>query len=899
VAGSPLLATKLHVPRQRTTLVRRPRLANRLFEASLPALTLVSAPPGFGKTTVLTEWFERPGGSRFAWAWVSLDAGDNDPTRFWSYVLAALQAVAPEVGETSLLQLLTSQSLPAVVGALVNALADISGDVVLVLDDYHVIESRDVHESVTFLIEHIPRQLHVVLASRADPPLPLARLRARGELLEIRAADLRFTTDEATAYFNETMGLDLDAGDVSALEARTEGWIAAMQLASLSMQGRDEIGAFIEKFTGNDRFVVDYLADEVLDRQTEAVRDFLLRTSILDRLTGPLCDAVTGRAGGAATLAMLDRANLFLVPLDDERRWYRYHHLFADVIRARQQAEQPDAISELHRRATEWYDTNGDRPEAIRHAIAGRDFECAAKLIELAEPGMRTTRQEVTLRRWLEALPEDVFRDRPVLSIILVGARMSTGDAAGVEPLLGNIERWLGAPAAPHVEDARPIVFDHEEFARLPARVALYRAALALLAGDTVGTIAHAERVLVLIEPTDHLGRGSATAIIGLARWAVGDLDQARSRYVDAIESLLAADHISDALGCSLALADIQIALGRLGDAGRTFESALQHARQSGTLRGTADMHVGIAELLIRGNDLDEAARHLQISGELGELAGLPQHAYRQRVAAALLMQARGDLVGAQEQLDQAEPVYNTDFSPPVRPVSAMKARVQLAQGDIDAAVRWADDRRLTVEDELTYVGEFEHTTLARTLLARHAATGDNRAIESAQALLDRLLEAARRGERDGSVIELLTLVALAHHIQGRRSEAAAALEEALARAEPEGNVRVFIDVVPSLDRLLQTLSIPGAGGAHLTRVLIAAGESPVATSPRQGLVAELSAREHDVLRLLRTDMSGPEIARELLVSLNTMRTHTKSIYTKLGVTNRREAVRRAADLGI
>ena len=423
---TPLLETKFYVPRSRRGLVPRLRLSQRMDRAVASKLTLVSAPAGFGKTTMLAEWLvtgpPAPTSERSA-AWLSLDQGDNAPASFWAYVIAALRRVEPEVGATAL-TLLQSPGPPpiqTVLTTLINDLSALANDLVLVLDDFHLIDARDVQDGMAFLLEHLPPQIHVVIACRADPALPLARLRAQGELVEIRAADLRFTPDEAATYLSSVMGLALTAGDVAALEGRTEGWIAALQLAALSMQGRDDMAGFIAGFAGDDRYIVDYLAEEVLQRQPEDVRHFLLQTSILDRLCGPLCDAVTGQDGGKAHLAALERGNLFLVPLDDRRRWFRYHHLFADVLQAHLLEEPPEDVPELHRRASEWYEQNNEPSEAIRHAIAGRDFDRAADLVESMTPSMRRNRQVATLRRWLEALPDELVRGRPVLSVGYAG----------------------------------------------------------------------------------------------------------------------------------------------------------------------------------------------------------------------------------------------------------------------------------------------------------------------------------------------------------------------------------------------------------------------------------------------------------------------------------------------
>ena len=414
----PLLATKLHAPRRRR-VVDRPRLRAPLDRGDHPALTLVSAPAGFGKTTLVAQWFaDRPGS-----AWLSLDRRDNDPALFWTYVVAAIQSAIPDAGTTARVLLEAPQpSIEAALAALLNDLQAVADEVVLVLDDYHVVESGEIHEAVTFLVEHLPPHVHLVIATRADPPLPLAALRAGGDLFEIRAADLRFTSEEAAGYLQHAMDLALSPTELELLEARTEGWIAALQLAAISMQGRDDLAGFVADFAGDDRFILDYLVGEVLDRQSTEVRSFLLDTSVLGRLTGSLCDAVTDRTDGRAMLERLERANLFLVPLDDRRTWYRYHHLFADVLRARLMDEDPGRIAELHGRASDWCDANGDRAEAIAHAMAGDHVERAAELIERAAPLMRRRRQEATIRRWLEALPDAVFTDRPVLASTLAGA---------------------------------------------------------------------------------------------------------------------------------------------------------------------------------------------------------------------------------------------------------------------------------------------------------------------------------------------------------------------------------------------------------------------------------------------------------------------------------------------
>ena len=688
---APLLETKLYVPRSRRGLVPRPRLSERLDRGIASKLMLVSAPAGFGKTTLLTEWLAAgpaaPAGERLV-AWLSLDRGDNDPASFWTYVIAALRTVASGVGESALALLQAPRSPPieTVLTALLNDLGATAGDIVLVLDDYHVIDARDVQDGMAFLLDHLPPQLHVVIAGRADPALPLARLRGRGELVEIRAAELRFTPDEAAAYLNEMMGLQLTARDVAALEGRTEGWIAALQLAALSMQGRDDVAGFIAGFAGDDRYVVDYLGEEVLQRQSDRVQAFLLQTSILGRLSGPLCDAVTGQSGSKAMLEALDRGNLFLVPLDDRRRWYRYHQLFADVLHARLLDEQPGQVPDLHRRASAWYQQNGEPSEAISHALAARDFDRAADLVELAIPAMRRTRQEATVRGWLKMLPDEVVRVRPVLSVGcrgIAGSRRARGrraTAAGRRAVAGRDGRSPSGSQAPSAEMA----VNDDEFRRLPAAIELYRSALAMARGDVPGTVRHARRTLELSPADEHLGRASAAGFLGLASWASGDLEAGHSAYAECMAGLRRAGHIADTFGCAIALADIRRTQGRLGEAMRTYEQALQRASEQGgpVLRGTADMYVGMSEIHRERDDLPAATQQLLRSQELGEHTGLPQNRYRWRVAMARIREAEGDLGGALDLLNEAERLYVGDFFPNVRPVPALKARVWIAQGD-------------------------------------------------------------------------------------------------------------------------------------------------------------------------------------------------------------------------
>ena len=833
--ANPLVETKLHIPSPRRNLVARPRLQARLAGAADAKLILVSAPAGFGKTTLMTAWLGTVADDGAAVAWLSVDERDNDPALFWSYVLAALESAVPGLG-TNARALLDSVSTPpdAVLATLVNELRGVDRDVVLVLDDFHVIDHHDIQEGVTYLLDHLPERAHVVITSRADPPLPLARLRVRGELVEIRAADLRFTAEEAVAYLNGAMGLELTAADIATLEARTEGWIAALQLAALSMQGREDVANFIAGFAGDDRFIVDYLAGEVLQRQPESVRRFMLQTSVLDRLHGSLCDAVTGRTGGKAALVALDRENLFVIPLDDRREWYRYHHLFADVLRARLLDEDPGAPAELHRRASAWFAEQGEPSDAIRHALAAGDADRAAELAELALPAVRRSRQDTTLRAWAELIPEHVARMRPVLAVGLVGVLMSTGKLERVEEHLRDVEQWLALTPAAR-DAAGMIVVDEAQLRALPGAIEMYRAALALMRGDSAATVDHARRVLA-VAPDDELEHAAAHALLGLAAWSEGDLDTAFAEYTDSIAGMRRIGHIADILGCSIAMADIRVAQGRLRDAQRLYEQGLQLVADhgAGPLRGIADMYVGLAEILRERDDREAAAEQLQRAREL-ELFGTAQYPYRSRAVRAELRLAAGDTAGCLELLEEAERVYDTDFSPAVRPIGARRARTHVLQGDLGAARAWVRERNLSTDDELRYVTEFEHITLAIILI--NDAPGE-RELQQVSAMLDRLLAAAEAGGRGSSVIEILAVQALAFDARGDTPRALDALRSAVALAEPEGYVRVFDYLGPRLRALREAIA---TGSAPPRRA--AAGPRRPAQRPRARRAAAAAQR--------------------------------------------------------
>jgi len=906
-----VLSTKLHLPSPRRRLVQRARITDRLrAEGSEgPRLILVAAPAGFGKTTLLAQWLAAGEGSRCRVAWLALDPGDADLRLFLTHLVAAIQTVEPETGvdALALLEAGGATATEAVLVSLINDLDVLAGPTVVALDDYHVIEGAAVHEAVTFLLDNLPPQVTMALATRADPPLPLSRLRAHGELVEVRAGDLRFTTDEADLFLNEVMGLELEPALVAALAARTEGWAAGLQLAALLARshadiadGPGDVAAFIEVFSGSHRFVLDYLVEEVLRGQPDFMRDFLLDTCVLEQMTGGLCDALTCRSDGQSVLERLERGNLFVFPLDDERRWYRYHHLFADALRARLAAEHGERTGGLHAAASRWLAENGLLGEAVRHASASGDHEYTADLVELSLVDLRRRRQDRTLREWLARLPDDVIRRRPLLAMFMGWSRLSEGDFDGVEAWLAAAEAGLDttppvtAPAAASLTE--PSSDREGELRSLPAMVAVYRASVAQARGDVDGTVAHARRALALAGAEDHFPRGAAAGFVGLAAWAGGDLGTAVDTFSHAADSLHAAGMIADELGVTVVLASMWLARGRPFEARRLCERALAAAEglDGPVLSTTGDLHVALADVLREEGDLDAAAEHLEVARELGEPASLLENRHRWYATTAALLRARDDLDGAVAMLDRAEPVFLPGYFPDVRPIAATRARVRIVQGRLADARAWACERELAPTDPPTYLGEYDQLTLARLLVAE----GDAR---EALDLLGRVLDVAQASGRDGSLVEARMVRALAHDAAGDVDSAATDLAAALSDGVPVGYCRLFLDEGQPMIGLLAQVAHAGARDVRPhAQHLLAAAQRPLAPSPAlRASEDELSEREREVLRLLATELSGPEIAGQLFVSVNTLRTHTKHIFSKLDVNTRRAAVARAADLGL
>ena len=896
-----LLATKLHVPGPRPGFVARPRLAGALAGG----LVLVCAPAGFGKTALLADWL-RSGGRPVAW--LSLDAGDNDPVRFWRHVVAALDRARPGTGER-VAPLLgpPPSSFEGLVTALINELAAQSGEnaIVLVLDDYHLISARQVHASLAFLLEHLPPGLHLVLASRSDPPLPLARLRARGQLAELRTDDLRFTAEEAAALLRESAGAALPGTAVAALVARTEGWAAGLQLAALSLRGRSDIAGFVAAFSGSHRYILDYLTGEVLDGLAEQVREFLLETSVLERLSGGLCDAVTGRDDGQAMLERVEQAGLFLMPLDEVRGWWRYHRLFADLLRARLQQQRPGRVAVLHRAAAAWYEEHGLADDAVGHALAAGDTAWAARLIEQHFDATLYLRSEgATAQRWLAALPAELVQTRTRLLLAQVLLAATLGRAEAMEPPLDAAERALADAAPAADEPFEPSVGKAASMlGNIPALIALHRGFLAQLRGDAESTAAFASQALAELGGGERLLSSIAQGLLAAAEWLRGRLTAAEQAFVSSIAGWHSGQPISWGV---YQLGQVQRAQGRLDAAAETYQKTLDIAAESGP-PPAGPAYVGLAEVAYQRNELDSALRQVTEGIALCRQFLYPAPLGTGLVTLAWIRQAQDDPGGALEAMAEAELAgLGPGVTGLLNPVPAQRARLLLAQGDVAAAARWTKERGLGPGDEPGYPREPEHLVLARVLLAQDRPA-------QALMLLDRMLAAASGQGRTGSVIEIGALRALTLAACGDTGGAVDALARALALGCPQGYVRVFADegapMAALLGRLVAAQKAERAADVPpgcLAKVLQAfggkhdpqgAGRGAVAAVP--GLVEQLTAREQEVLVLLAEGMPNPRIAEQLVVTLDTVKKHVSHLLGKLGAANRTEAVTRARQLGL
>ncbi|GHO89821.1 LuxR C-terminal-related transcriptional regulator [Dictyobacter formicarum] len=901
-----LLTTKIAMPLARPNMVQRKRLIQWMNTAVQGSLTLVVAPAGWGKTTLLITWYTQDNGYAWPLAWVSLDMGDNDPLRFWTYVISALNSVDPEAAKDALALLYASppQPIETVLTSLLNALRQFPNHIVLVLEDYHLITAQPIHAALTYFIEHLPANIHLVIASRSDPQLPVARLRVRGALAELRAAHLRFTSEETTTFLTESMGLALSPEQIAALQVHTEGWIAGLQLAALSMQGRHDLATFIDAFTGSHRYIVDYLVEEVLLRQAADVQDFLLRTCILERLSGPLCDAVCERSDGQRVLEYLERMNLFLVALDDERQWYRYHHLFMDVLRNRLRQSQPTVMPELHRRASRWYEQHDLFDAAVTHALEIPDVEQAAHLIEQYAWFTNFPSQFQVLLGWLNRLPDAFVRTQPMLCLMHAITLMLTFQVEKVYARVSDAEQCL--------QKEMPL----EQQRSLMCLIVAFRANLARLFGDYAQCVPCAHEALRLMPDKDilpliRLFRPSTIVTAASAYMLNGDMTPQTEHIVEeAVGAVYALGNLPTTMRSISNLARLQLLQGRLRQAATTIDRIAQlvaKREQLHTLLNGADYYVILGTIQYEWYQLSDAEHHLKSGLEL----------VRETMQADAEMIARGYIVlarlqYARKESQQAFATLNTfmriarqnGFAPQLlAQATAIQVQLEILQGNLEAAVRWMESNQEIEQKELCYLHECTYLTMARVYIALGRARPAGPFLSRALALLHRFLEDAEAKMRVQSIIEALILRSLALQAQGHLTEALTALQRALTLAEPEGYISIFIEEGTALIDLLRHAYRHGIAPAYIATLLAATQEKSIMPAGTQlsgyatPMVEALTVREREVLSLLIVGASNREIAEQLVLSVNTVKKHVLNLCGKLGAQSRTQAIARARAL--
>ena len=889
---TPLLTTKLYFPPARPNLVPRPRLLARLQAGLQGPLTLLSAPAGSGKTMLLCEWRQGPGAG-VPVAWLTLDAGDNNPVLFLQYLSAALACVQPGLAEQTA-PLLASGEPPnpeAVLTLLVNLLSQAAQDFVLVLDDYHLIEETSLHSALTFLLEHRPPCLHLALLTRADPALPLARLRARGQLTELRADHLRFTNQEAAAFLNQVMGLSLLPEQVAALEQRTEGWIAGLQLAALSMQGRQDIPAFIAAFAGSHHYIVDYLAEEVLSRLPEERRSFLMHTAILDQLCGPLCDAVTAATGGEAVLAELEHANLFVISLDTQQHWYRYHNLFADLLRSRLLHTQPQRVVELHARAAQWFEAAGMVDQAMQHTLQAGDYERAARLIRSDQMALLFTRSIAAMDTWLQAFPEDYLLSDPWLCVAMAHTLWSTGRRENLMRVIYSAQQVLAAWLA-----SGQMLTTDPDYCLLHGECCAFSAIHANQQGQDELAISLAQEAVSTIPKTAR-ARGFALGSLYVIYQAIGEFDQC-------LETCLEARNVARTLNypsmCATSVYSAAVILhfqGKLHQSEQLLREALDFAERQGTAHifYYGLLHVGLAETYFECYVLDKMKAALDVGVPLLLQGGMSILALIGMLNQAELLSAQGDHQGALQALRSIEQQCQGMDTRAYQPTcDILRLQFQSESGETAGLADWLQTVDFEVGPRLGTDRLYVLNQAARFLNAL------DRPAEALQ-LLEKVEKVVRQNGSHGYLVYLLAHKALAHKKLGDERQAFACLLDALHLAEPEDHARPFISLGESMYALLRSLQRHGGSPDFAARLLalFARRDTAQAPPPPPPSPPLLSKRELELLHLIAAGSSNKEIARDLVISLGTVKRHTVNIFTKLDVKNRTEAVAKARQLGL
>ena len=896
--ASPILVTKLYIPPTRSEIVQRPALIEYLNNGLDRKLTLVSAPAGFGKTTLLSHWLDQLGENnanlKFRFSWLSLDDEDNDLTRFLTYFVSALnrtQGIETKIGEGALNILKSPQPPPAsaILTTIINEITAIPEKIVFVFDDYHLIDNQLVNDAVAFLIENLPPQLQLVIATRQDPHLSLGRLRAQDQVTDLRAADLRFTLTETATFLNQIMGLNLSSEDIAGLETRTEGWIAGLQLAAISLQGSDDRRAFIKSFSGGHRLVLDFLIEEVLGQQPENIRNFLLQTAILNRMTGSLCDALTGQDDGQQTLETLDRANLFIIPLDNERRWYRYHHLFADLLRQRFKQTQSELFPILHSKASQWFEENKFIDKAINHALLADDLERATSLIELHIDDLWSQGENHKLRGWLEKIPVARLKSKPNLCIFHAWYLYLGGQVDKAETILQLAEQAIDTAK-----------FDQ---AVLKGRIAAVRAFIMASKMDLQSIIQYGHQALEYLPETELNWRSLTTIVSGDAQAYMGDTTAAYETRIEALKAWEAIGNIYWILVANQKLASTLRAKGQLQRTIEICQQQMQVVNEFGLsqTRAICWLLALWGETLAEINDLETAT---QLKEQIIELTRHNQDPAMISWNCICLMRisfSKGDISGAIDTIQEMEKwALESKVQPFYRDlISVWQTRIWLVQDNMEAATQWAHEHEKNIDGGIPFLREIENIVLARVYIAQGR-------LDEAIDLLQHLRESAEMGGRISKAIEIMILQSLSYQARDETDQAVSVLEKALCLAKPEGFIRIFVDEGPPMARLLYKALENGISPEYVQRLLAAfpvaeSGEDTSTKGPvdQSGLIDPLSEREIEVLQMIANGLTNQEISDRLFLSVHTVKTHTRNIYGKLGAHHRTEAVVKAKAFGI